>query len=461
MMESGETFEHGYGTLVLATGAIPNTPPFPIPDSPRVRPFTRPDDAIGYRRLAEQGQIGRALIVGGGFIGCELAEAAGSLWGIETILVEKEKQILPYVLDPEMAVIAERELKRQDVEVRTGTSVEKIELDGESNPVVYIDGGDPVSVDYVFLCMGVRPEVSLAKACGLEIGNSGGIMVDEHMRTSDPDIYAGGDCVESVNQITGRRFYIPMGSLANRHGRVMAENIAGNNMEFSGALGAFLIKIFDLNVGAVGLSAQAAEKAGIKASSIWGTFADKPDYYPESKAVTLKMVYETETGHVIGLQAAGSGDICRRIDTMSVLIQNRATLDDVLAFEHGYAPPYAEALDPLHHLAAMAQAQQNRGMIFISPGDNFSDYGPGTVWLDVREGSEIEAEPWPHHEARGKLMAIPLNDLRGRLDELDKKSKFVIVCKRGPRSYQAAVILRQAGFENVHILSGGYQASQL
>ncbi len=460
ILDSGETFEHEYGTLVLATGAVPNPPPFPTPDSPNVRPFTRPGDAIGFRQMAEKGKIGRALIVGGGFIGCELAEAAGSLWGIETILVEKEPQLLPYILDPEMAAIAEREMKRQDIEVITGAMVEKIGLDSDGNPVVHIADREPVAVDYVFLCMGVHPENALAKKCGLALGEFGGIVVDSHLRTSDHDIYAGGDCTETVNQITGRKLYIPMGSLANRHGRIIAENITGHAMEFPGALGAFLVKVFDFNVGAVGLSESAARKAGIKYSEVLGSFADKPDYYPESKSMTVKLVYETETGRILGLQAAGSGDICRRIDTMSALMQSNATLDDLLAFEHGYAPPYAEALDPLHHLAAIAEARQMRGVKFIGPGGDFSSFGSDTIWLDVREPAEIEAEPWPIDEKHGKLLAIPLNDLRGRLDELDKKSKFVIVCKRGPRSYQTSTILNQAGFTDVTILSGGYQAAQ-
>jgi NADPH-dependent 2,4-dienoyl-CoA reductase/sulfur reductase-like enzyme/rhodanese-related sulfurtransferase len=461
VMSIDRNIEHEFGTLVLATGAVPNPPPFDVPDSPNVRPFTRPDDAIGFRRLAEQGKIGKALVVGAGFIGCELAEAAGGLWGIETILVEKEKQLLPYVLDPEMAAIAERELKRQDIEVITGASVEKIQLDGDGNPVVHIEGRDSISVDYVFLCMGVKPEATLATDCGLEIGATGGIVVDQHLRTSDPNIYAGGDCIESENRVTGQELYLPMGSLANRHGRVIAENIAGNQATFPGALGAFLVKVFDLNVGAVGLSQQAADKAGLKTEAVWGAFSDKPDYYPESKVVNLKLVFEPDSGRLVGLQAAGTGDICRRVDTMSALMQADGALDDMLAFEHGYAPPYSEALDPLHHLASMAKAQMDGRAVFINPGDDLTSYGSDTIWLDVREPSEIETEPWPHDDARGKLVTITLNDLSERLDELNKNNKFVIICKRGPRSYQASIILRGAGFENVQILSGGYQSSQL
>ena len=369
----------------------------------------------------------------------------------------KEKQLLPYVLDPEMAAVAERELVRQDVKVKTGAAVEKIELDAEGKAQVYIAGGDTLTADFVFLCLGVRPKVELARQCGLEIGSTGAIAVDKNMRTSDPSIFAGGDCIESDNRITGHKCYIPMGSLANRHGRVIAENIAGTQTQFPGVIGSFLVKIYDLNVGSTGLSEQAAAAAGLKARSVWGSFVDKPDYYPESKAMTLKLVYEADTDRILGLQAAGSGDICRRIDTTAAMIQTGATLDDLLAFEHGYAPPYAEALDPLHHLAATAKARQ-KGYNFINPAGNLPDGIKNVTWLDVRETSEAEADPWPGPEVSQNLN-IPLGDLRGRLDELDKMSDIVVVCKRGPRSYQAAVTLRQAGFEKVHIIAGGYQAA--
>ncbi len=457
MLDSGNSFAHGYGTLVIATGAAPNNPPFPVPASPRITHFTRPDDAINFRRLAEQGQVSKALIVGGGFIGCELAEAAGSLWGIEAILVEKESQLLPYILDPEMAAIVKRELMRRDIELHVGAEVDRIELDAEQNPVVHINGIDPISVDYVFLCLGVHPENALAIACGLNLGVTGGIAVDTHLRTSDPNVYAGGDCIETICRITENPRYIPMGSLANRHGRVIAENIAGNSTEYSGALGAFLVKVFDLNVGSIGLSQQAAEKAGLHMASVWGSFPDKPDYYPEVKTMSLKLVYEADTGRVIGLQAVGSGDICRRIDAASALMQAQATIDDLLKFEHGYAPPYSEALDPLHHLAAMAQAQISRGIEFISPAVGLTTSSDDTIWLDIREPEEIEAQPWP---TDGQLVKIPLNDLRERLGELDKQTSIMLICRRGPRSYQASVILHQAGFEHVYIIGGGYQAAQ-
>jgi NADPH-dependent 2,4-dienoyl-CoA reductase/sulfur reductase-like enzyme/rhodanese-related sulfurtransferase len=412
---------------------------------------------VAFRKLAQTGQIGKAVIVGGGFIGCELTEATASLWGIETVLIERENQILPYVLDADMAGIAQREMARQDIDVHTGATVEKIELDDDENPVVYLAGGDTVTADYIFLCLGVTPTVELAREAGLDIGSTGAIKVDEHMRTSDADIYAGGDCVETTHQLTGQPLFIPMGSLANRHGRVIAEHIIGGNARFPGAVGAFFVKLFDINVGSVGLSTAAAERAGLATKAVWGTFPDKPDYYPESKVVCLKMIYEPETSRVLGLQAVGAGDICRRIDSMSALLQAKATLEEVLTFEHGYAPPYSEALDPLHHLAAMAQSA-GRGVSFLPPNTSLNTDGRA-VWLDVREPAEIEHQPWPLPDS-AVLLTIPLDSLRGRLEEIPRDKTINLICKRGPRSYQASVILTQAGFEDVHILSGGYQAAQ-
>ncbi|MEZ5358075.1 MAG: FAD-dependent oxidoreductase [Candidatus Zixiibacteriota bacterium] len=454
-LASGETIQHGYGKLVIATGATPTPAPFPVAESRKISSFTRPSDAIAFRKAAQTGQVGKVAIVGGGFIGCELTEACAGLWGIETVLIEREPQILPYVLDNEMAEIAKREMIRQDIDVITGAEVQEVTLDDDGNPIVKIKGHDDVTADYVFLCLGVKPEVSLAKACGLNIGATGAIVVNEKMQTSDENIYAGGDCVETLNQITGRKFFIPMGSLANRHGRVIAENIIGNSASFPGALGAFFVKIFDINVGAVGLSQATATRAGLTTKAVWGSFPDKPDYYPESGIFVTKLVYEPGTEKVLGLQAVGKGDICRRIDSMSGLLQQKATLDTVLAFEHGYAPPYSEALDCLHHLAAMAKSGYTFENPIVDEGSELCRYH----WVDVRETAEYAEAPLPEIPGRS-VVNIPLGEIRDRIGELDKSKPIVISCMRGPRSYQAAVILKQAGFEHVHILSGGFEASQ-
>jgi len=459
LLEEDREIVHGYDKLVIATGATPNRPPFPVAASDKIRSFTRPDDAIHFRKLAETGQVGSVAIIGGGFIGCEMAEAAAGLWGIETTLIEREPQLLPYALDPEMAALAEAEMRKQDVTVLTGTSAEEI-TESEEGLVVQLVDGDPIKVDYVFLCLGVTPNTGLAADAGVEIGDSKGFVVNKRMQTSDENIYAGGDCVESTHQLTDRPIYIPLGSLANRHGRVIAENIAGNNVEFPGVLGAFLVKIFDVNAGAVGLSEQAAKKAGLEYDVVWGTFPDKPDFYPESQTFAAKMVVERTTQRLLGIQVVGPGDIMRRVDVFSSYLQRQATVDDLLLFEHGYAPPYSEALDPLHHLAALAQAK-SRGFDLLFPDGRLlaNEVSEETVLIDVRTEEEAESEPVPAGliEA-GKKINIPLESLAASVGDLDKSAPTLVVCKRGPRSYQAAIILKNAGFEKIRFVAAGVAA---
>ncbi len=456
MLADGSEVEHGYDQLVLATGASPRKAPFPVAESDNIRAFTKPADALHFRKMAETGQVGRAVIVGAGFIGCELAEACASLWGIETTVIERETQVLPYVLDPEMSAHVEAELRRQDVTVLTGSEVQKIELDDENHPVIHIDGAEAITTDYVFLCLGVVPNVELAGSCGITLGKTGAIEVDEHLRTNFDSVFAGGDCSESSHRLTGDKLFLPMGSLANRHGRVIAENIADNHTEFAGVLGAFLVKVFDMNVGAVGLSESAAKAAGLNPACVWGSFADRAEYYPEAGTFTIKMIYNEEDLTLLGLQIVGNGTIGRRVDVFSAFLQNNAVVDDLLDFEHGYAPPYSEALDPLHQLAAVAIASQ-KGVQFASP-----HWGPlmklavGAVWLDVREDEEAESAPW--RPEQGDVVQIPLNDLRYRVDDLDRQERIMVLCRRGPRAYQAALILADAGFEDVIIASGGTAA---
>jgi pyruvate/2-oxoglutarate dehydrogenase complex dihydrolipoamide dehydrogenase (E3) component/rhodanese-related sulfurtransferase len=416
---------------------------------------------VGFRELAERGEVENAVIVGGGFIGVELCEAVTEMWGISARLYEKQPQLLSYMLDPEMAEIVERSLETDGVAVSTGADVEKIELDGNDKPVVHVAGGEPVGADYVFLCLGVSPEVRLAHDCGLAIGETGGIVVDERLTTSDPDIYAGGDCIESRHRLGGTPVYVPMGSLANRHGRVIAENLAGNDTEFPGVLGAFVLRAFETNIGGVGLCEEAARRDGFEVSSVWGSFGDKPDFNPEMKTFSLKMVYETGSHRLLGLQAVGKGDICRRVDVFSSFLQRGAAVEDLFDHEHGYAPPFAEALDPLHHLAGVAAAV-DRGQGFVGPGAAglTAALDDRTVMLDVREEEEAENAPVPPAlaDAAQRLVVVPLGQLRNRLDELDRSDRIVVICRRGPRSYQAALMLRDAGFGDVTVAAAGLQA---
>ncbi|MEJ2720584.1 MAG: FAD-dependent oxidoreductase [bacterium] len=526
MLDTGDVTAHGYDKLVIATGSTPNAPPMPVPTSECVRPFTRPADVLSFRGLAERGDIDNVVIIGGGFIGVELCEAVKDMWGIGVTLFEKQPQLLPYMLDPEMAAIVRRSLERDGVGVFVDAAVEGIDLDGDGKPVVSVAGRDPAAADYVFLCLGVHPEVTLARECGLEIGETGGIAVDRYLRTSDPDIYAGGDCVESRHRITGHPIYLPLGSIANRHGRVIGENLAGcvgagggdsagdvgeggvdgeggndgnfagndggldGEMIFPGVFGAFVLRAFETNIGGVGLSEEAARREGFHVRSVWGSFPDRPDYNPEVKTMTLKMVYEDGGERLLGLQAVGKGDIARRVDVFSSLLQHEADVEDIFDFEHGYAPPFSEALDPLHHLAGIARAV-GRGVEFVGPGVGLvgsteesagpgaGPMGPGVglvgpgaqfmgagrvpddaIVLDVREPEEAVNEPlpsWITSRAQG-VVSIPLVELKARQGELDRKRPVFVICRRGPRSYQAALILEAAGFGRVTIIAAGLQA---
>lgn len=460
MRATGKTIEHGYDKLVIATGASPVRPPFPVAESDRIRAFHVPDDAVAFRQLAEQGKIDSAVVIGAGFVGCEMAEAIGSLWGIGTTVIEKEAQVLPGMLDREMAALVEQELRKQDVTVLTTACCERIDLDDAGKPRVWLSGVDPIMTDYVVIALGIKPEVTLARECGLTIGPTGAIAVNARMQTSDPDIYAGGDCVETVHQVTGKPVNICLGSLANRQGRVIAENLAGTDAEFPGALGAQLLKVFDINVGAVGLNETTAVVEGHSVNAVWASFADKPDYHPEVKTLVLKMVYECESTRLLGLQAVGHGDIFRRIDVFSTFLHRKARVADLLDFEHGYAPPFSEALDPLHQLAGAALAQI-RGMRFVSPD---FDFGPeldehATI-LDVREEEEAANTPLPRPvtESPAQNLHIPLDQVLGWCGEVDPHRRVVIVCQRGARSYQAAMALKSKSFDNVEILGGGLQA---
>lgn len=459
--KAGRELEHGYGKLVLAMGAVPRKPDFPVETGERVRFFHAPDDAIAFRRCAERGEIEEVVIIGGGMIGCELAEACGSLWGIGVTLLERENQLLPWVLDPEMARMVERDLARRGVRIVAECNVVRVEAGGERICVVMHEESS-LSADFAFLALGLAPHTELARKCGLALGQSGGIRVTRRMQTSDPHIYAAGDCVETLHRITERPFFLSMGSLANRHGRVVAENLAGNDAQFAGTHGTFFLKLYETNIAAVGLSQREAERADFRARAVWGTFPDKPDYRLDVKTFVLKMIYAADDMRLLGLQAFGEGDVYRPVDVFSSFLQRGALVHDLLDFEHGYHPAVSEPLDPLHHMAAMAIAQE-RGLSFLSPSFDPANQEPcDIVVLDVREREEAGKAPLPSRiiESGAKAVHLPLGELSLARHELDKEKMIVIMCKRGSRSYQAALSLMASGFPRVAVLAGGLEAYQ-
>jgi len=452
-LQTGLSLELPYDRLILATGASPIKPNIPGIESERVRTFSKPDDASYFRKLAEVGRLENICIVGAGFIGCELSEAFTSLWGIKSCVVEGEGCVLPRFLDREMGLLVKSEMIRNGVDLFCGTSVDRFE-EKEGRLKIFF-GDNYTEGDAAIVAVGFKPNIELAESADLEIGITGGIKVDCHLQTSDPLIYAAGDCVENYNLILDKPVLLPLGSIANRHGRLIANNIAGRMDEFSGVVGTLAVKVFDYNVAATGITQKTAEENGLDIGCVWGSFPDKAEYYPEWKYIYLKMVYEKGNYRLLGLQAVGPGDVVKRVDIFSQLLHRRACLDDLFDLEMAYSPPYSSALDPLFVLGCIAKNQEEDLVKAISPeflaAGSITD---GYIIIDVREEGERKGDPI---EAEGiEILEIPMTVLVSKLSTLDLKGKKpIVVCHRGVRGYEVARRLKDYGFEQTSFLGGG------
>ncbi len=453
-LQSNNTFDLPYDSLILATGANAVQPKFPFEKSPRISSFHSPLDAKAFRNEAQRGKINKAVIIGGGFIGCELVEALTSLWGIETVLIEKEDSLLGRFVDPEMSGIIENRIKENGVKVLLSTEVEKIGLDKNELPVVSLKGGEEISSDYVLYNLGVQPETWLAKQAGVELGMYGGIIVDEQMRTNIPGIWAAGDCVLTENIVTGKPDYFPMGSLSNRMGRTAADSIAGINNSFSGSAGTASLKLYDLIICTTGLTERKANEYGLNLGSVIGCWKDRPDYHPESKNIFGKLIYEKDTLKLLGLQLVGEGEVTRYIDVFSELLSGKRTIYDLINLEHAYTPPHSSPVSPLNHLGYMAISLEKESIQNFNPAC-LSSYK--SIFIDVRETSEIGNYPFLDDSIK-----IPLTELRAKLQDTnlpesvrDLHQPIMFVCEKGPRSYEAARLFINNGYKNVSYLGGG------
>lgn len=431
-----------YDELVLATGARPRMLPG-IPDHPLVKTFHAWEDVKPLKMGLARGEIDHVVLVGAGLIGCELAEAFHGLWGADVTLVEAADHPLRELLDPEMAACLAGHLVDKGIRLVTSAPVERIEADDDG--VTVFAGNEAIRADAAVVAVGVEPLVDLAEAAGLRLGPTGAIAVDEHMATSVPHVWAAGDCVEVRHVVTGGPAFIPLGSLANRQGRVAANAIAGRKDAFPPVAGASAVKIFDWNVASVGITAGQAAAMGLEARSAWISCHDRAHYWPESKEIHLTLIYEPGSLRVLGVQAAGEGDTSKRVDVATQWIARGATLEDLAHVEHAYAPPYAPALDPISVAAFVALNQEDDGIRAKSPDSDLSR----AVVLDVRLAEEIERRPVGPDGAP----VVPLGKLRERLSEVDAETD-VVVCERGPRSAEAVRILHERGIR-ARFLGGG------
>lgn len=454
-VETGESDALPYDKLVLATGGQPIALPIQGAGLNKVFRLYQPEDAIAMREVVAAGNPKTAVIIGGGMIGVEMAEALTRL-GLHVTIVEMMPHILPGLFDEEVAAYLTRYIRSQGVDVLTGSRVTEILGDDEGNVTKVITSGMEIPSDIVLIAIGVRPNTKLAQEAGLEIGKTGGIVVNEYLQTSDPDIYAGGDCVENVHLITAEKVFVPLGSTANRHGRVIANNIMGYKEKFKGVLGTGVVKVFDYNVGKTGLTECQAREAGLDVVTTLSPGTDNAHYYPTHKPVLLKLIADRKTEKILGLQAVGFGETVKRVDVIATALSFGATVDDLPGLDLGYAPPYSTAVDIAAHAANILRNKIEGIAKALTPMQvkGKIDRGEDFIWLDVRTPAEYKKERI--EDPRVKL--IPLGMLRQRLNELPRDKEIITFCKLSLRGYEAQRILDGEGYPDVKFMDGGLEA---
>jgi len=444
-----------YDKLVIATGALPTVPNWEGKQLQGIFTLNNIPDAGAIRNYASSLKNRGVVIVGAGLIGLEMAEAFVTM-GLKVTVLEALGWPLPVLLDYEIAAHVEKHLRAKGVNVIFGQRVTGFQGDNNGHVSRVMVGDTGLEASLVLLSLGVRPNVSLARDAGLTIGATGGLSVNQYLQTSDPDIYAGGDCVEVVNLITQKKTLVPMGSTANKHGRIIGTNVTGGSDTFPGIVGTAIVKVFDYNVGRTGLNESQAQEAGYDTfTSLVPTF-EHATYYPHSREILVKLVAEKSSGRVLGGQAVGMGDTAKRIDVLATALTFGATVDDLANLDLAYAPPYNSAMAPLHNAANVIRNKQTGHAQFLTPQEvkNKLENKEKFVLLDVRSPSEWNAQ---HIEAP-QVKLLPLPDLRKRIGELDKKDEIVTSCRSSIRAYQAQKMLNAAGFKNVKFMDGSMAA---
>jgi NADPH-dependent 2,4-dienoyl-CoA reductase/sulfur reductase-like enzyme/rhodanese-related sulfurtransferase len=459
---TGQVTTESYDKLVLSPGAAPIRPPLPGIDLPGIFSVRTVPDARTIRAWLHRGEETktgmdsytghqvvtkpkRAVVVGGGFIGLEMVENFAHL-GLEVTLIEKLNQVMP-PLDPEMARLVERYLVKHEVKLELSDGVAGFRQAKDGSLEVLTESGKAHPADVVILAIGVRPETALAKAAGLEIGQRGGIRVDEHMRTSDPDILAVGDAVEVKDWVTGQWTLIPLAGPANRQGRIAADVIAGRDPRYRGTQGTSICQVFEGTIAQTGVSEKTLRRLG---DTDWEKVYLYPNshagYYPGAKLLATKVLFRKSDGRLLGAQVLGEDGVAKRIDSFAMALQMKATAYDLEEAELSYAPPYGSAKDPVN-FAGMVAGNLLRGDMPLVHWEGTA----GGFLLDVRNPQELAVESVPG------AVNIPLPQLRARLAELPKDKDIHVICRSAVRAYYATRILLQNGFKARNI-SGGMLA---
>jgi NADPH-dependent 2,4-dienoyl-CoA reductase/sulfur reductase-like enzyme/rhodanese-related sulfurtransferase len=459
-LKTGEMTEIAYDTLMLATGSQPVIPPIPGNEAEGVFTVSDLHKAIAIKEMIAKGKVGKAVVIGGGAIGIEMAEALTDLWGVETSIVEYMDQLLPRIIDWPLASIMEKNLRDHNVAVYLGEAAEEIVVqDGRVSAVR--TGKRTLDADMVIMAVGVRPRSKLAQDAGLLVSSSGGIVVNERMQTSDPNIYAAGDCVDIINLVSGKRFVAPFGSMANKEGRVAADNIAGIPSVFKGGVGSFIVKAFELCVGSVGLSLQSARAEGFDADFSLSAPSDRAHFFPGQEVICLELIFDKRTRKVLGLQGTGAVNdaLLARINAAAVALSVGTTIDDFANIEMAYSPPFSTAIDPINAAAYIADNLCDKRMRQISMEEFYSwmsDPSSHPDWqvLDVRH--TIQAEPFVERFGASQWSSLPYEQVRDRYSELPTDKKLIVFCNAGSRSFEVQTFLDSVGLKNSTVLPGGF-----
>ncbi len=443
-----------YDKLVLATGSSPVRPPIPGIDLEGIHCLKTLNDGVKLKKAMEEAPGKNAVIVGAGLIGMECLEPLLNA-GFKVHVVEKLPFVLPALLDEEMAVPLMKHITSKGVTLHLNDGVSSFEGNGRVQKVK--TEKTEIDAELVLLAIGFRPNTTLAQDAGIETGPMG-IRVDAHMRTSDPDIYAGGDCVESYNIVTGKPMYAPMGSTANKHGRIIGNNLAGWNSTFSGVCGTGVCNILGFNVARTGLTERDARKEGMEVLTSLCPAPDKPHYMKDSKLIHLKMVAEKYSGRLLGVQVLGPGEVLSRVDTAAAILKAGGTVDDCFETDMAYAPPFSPAMDNIIVAANVIQNKRDGLIRSYAPAEvkEKLDRGDDFIFLDVRTPKELEQMRLPYEN----VVHIPLGMVRKKASELPRDKEIICLCKISLRGYEAARILEAEGFdpEKIWLLDGGIVA---
>ncbi len=450
-LEAQREYDEPYDVLLLAPGATPLRPPIPGIDHPRI--FT-------LRNLVDMDRIKQAVdanaesaaVVGGGFIGLEMAENLRER-GLDVALVELLPQVMP-PLDPEVAERVHQELRRQDVRLFLADGVREF-ADADGRVRVRLKSGTALDADLVVLSVGVCPDTRPAREAGLELNERGAIVVDEHMRTSDPHIYAVGDAVQVSDPVLGGSTMVPLAGPANRQARIAADNIFGRRSTFRGSQGTSIVRVFALSVATTGASEKGLRRREVPYKKIYVYRGQHAGYYPGARPMMIKLLFSPDDGRILGAQIVGGAGVDKRIDVLAVAIQARMTVFDLEEAELAYAPQYGAAKDPVN-IAGFVAANTLRGDEEFVYAEELPGEAPGDEWtiIDVRTPREYEDGHIP-----GALL-IPLTELRRRWQEIPRDKPVITYCEVGQRAYYANRILRQKGVE-ARNLAGGLTTYQL